>query len=109
MMDDTGLYKIVGWTLRVIDAHHNELVTTVCELDPRGLFIATESPDHGLRVDGRVLVLFCSGDLRFELGATVANVGWCREIGREGIGLRLDSLVPEVVDAFFATPSLAAC
>lgn len=108
-MNHRGLYTIAGWTLRVIDAHHHELEAKVCELYPTGLFIKSESSDHGLFKDGRVLVLFCSGDLRFELGATVETVGWCREISAEGIGLRLDSLAPEVVASFISTPTQAGC
>tara|TARA_R110002073_G_scaffold256849_4_gene419527 strand:+ start:51898 stop:52233 length:336 start_codon:yes stop_codon:yes gene_type:complete len=107
MMDHAGLYTIAGWTLRVIDAHHHELEATVCELCPTGLFIKAKSSEHGLSKDGRVLVLFCSGDLRFELGATVATVGWCSEINAEGIGLKLDSLAPELVGTFITTPTLA--
>ncbi len=91
-----GLYTIAGWTVRVLDAHHNELVTSVCELRPGGLFIATDGADHGLEVGGRVLVFFCSGDLHFELGASTFVVGWCAELGMEGIGLHLDALVPEL-------------
>ncbi len=109
MIDDKGLYTIAGWTLRVIDAHHHKLEATVCELCPTGLFIKTKSSEHGLCEDGRVLILFCSGDLRFELGATVATVGWCREIASEGIGLKLDTLTPEVVGSFMSTPALVAC
>ncbi len=103
-----GLYTIAGWTLRVIDAHHNELETTVCELCPDGLFIAVGTQEHGLREDARVLVLFCSGDLRFELGATVETVGWCKQLGTEGIGLCLDTLAPEVVGSFMSVGTLAA-
>ncbi|MCP4443938.1 MAG: hypothetical protein GY811_01150 [Myxococcales bacterium] len=108
MTNDTGLYTIAGWTLRVVDARHNELVTTLCELCPSGLYIATDSADHGLAVDGRVLILFCSGELQFELGATVSRIGWCTELGAEGIGLKLDTLAPEVISAFAATPYVAA-
>ncbi len=84
----------------MLDAHHNELVTTLCEIRPTGLFIATEGADHGLEVGGRVLVFFCSGDLHFELGATTLNVGWCPELGADGIGLRLDALAPEIMVPF---------
>ena len=109
MMNERGLYTIAGWTLRVIDAQHHELEATVCELCPSGLFIKTKASEHHLCEDGRVLILFCSGDLHFELGATVATVGWCHEIGSEGIGLQLDTLTPEVVGAFMSAPTQATC
>jgi len=109
MSQDIGLYTIAGWTLEVMDAHLNLLVATSCRLSPRGLFIATDNRDHGIAKGGRVLIRFCSGDLRFELGATVSVLGWCPEISAEGIGLRLDRLCPDVVGAFLSTPGRAAC